>query len=101
MWHANNKHKNHFVKMLLHLWLYVHTLNFDVKKLFFFLSHDQKKKNSTNIALERPATEDGLVGSLISGWPTKALPGEIKMRAEYSSPGVRGFLILPLKLWSN
>ena len=35
MWHAN-KHKNHFVKMLLHLWLYVHTLNFDVKKLFFF-----------------------------------------------------------------
>ena len=36
MWHANNKHKNHFVKMLLHLWLYVHTLNFDVKKLFFF-----------------------------------------------------------------
>jgi len=51
--------------------------------------------------LERPATEGGLVGSLISGWPTKALPGEIKMRAEYSSPGVRGFLILPLKLWSN
>lgn len=38
MWHANNKQENHFVKML-HLWLYVHTLNFDVKNLFF-LSHD-------------------------------------------------------------
>lgn len=66
------------------------------------MSHDQKKKkSSTNTAFERPATERWVSRSLISGWPTKALPGEITMRAEYSSPGVRGFLILLLKLWSN
>lgn len=41
-WIANNKHENNFVKMF-HLWVYVHTLNYDVKKNFFLMSHNQKK----------------------------------------------------------
>ena len=50
--------------------------------------------------MERPDTERWVSRKSSLCFCRKALPGEIKMRAKYSSPGVRGFPFLLLKLWT-